>query len=127
MIYILDKNNTMVYCKFFPDSLILRDFQYKLGNNKDIHPFDISNKCGKVGKGGLYYTDIQNIMNYEIYGSMIGIIEIPEGVPIVKMYDKYKSPEINIIELYDYNEFLKREDLYTEEKKRKKFLIWDSF
>lgn len=105
----------MVYFKFFPENLIVKGFQYKLGNNKDIHSFNKSQECGK---GGLYYTDIQNIMRYEDFGKMIGVIEIPEGVPIVKLGYKYKSPEINIIALYDYKEFLKREDLYPEEKKK---------
>ena len=142
----------VIFFKFFPENLILNGFQYKLGINKDIHPFDSSKKCSK---GGLYYTDIQNIMKYEHHiniknimesahenqilntniqnikksghhdivkyehgGPVIGVIKIPKKVPIVKIGDKYKSPEINIIELHDYKKFLSREDLYLEEKKK---------
>ena len=76
-------------------------------------------------KKTVYITDIQNFIvrfrlnKYEKkFGTVVGIIEIPEGVPIVNIGDKYKSPEINIIELFDYDEFLNREYLYIEEKKK---------
>ena len=104
-----------IYFKFFPRNLILKGFQYKLGNNKDTIPFNSERQCTK---SGLHYTNIHNLPKYEDYGAMIGIIEIPKQVPIISMDDKYKSPEINILELYPYEEFLLREDLYLSEKKK---------
>jgi hypothetical protein len=102
-----------IYFKFFPENLVLRGFQYKLGLNTDIHPFDESYDCVK---GGLYYTDIDHLEEFKRYGEMIGVIRIPTDVEIVRMNDKYKSPSIFIENIYSYEEFLRDKSLYSEVK-----------
>lgn len=103
-----------IYFKFFPKSLNLRGFQYKIGLNEDNNIFDPEPICSK---GGLYYTDINHLESFKIYGEMIGIIKIPEFVPIVKVgNNKYKSPKIELIEVIKYRDFIENKDLYWEEK-----------
>ena len=94
------------YFKLFPKDLIVDGYQYILGNNKTdfLKPH--------------YFYDLKNIIHLNISKDIIGIIEIPSEFAITEIYDGYKSPEINIIELYTYQEFLEREDLYLEEKKK---------
>jgi hypothetical protein len=105
-----------LYVKFFPENLTLNEFKYNLGRNVDIIEFNPIPQCVA---GGLYYTDFENMAQFTSYGSIIGIVKIDDGIPIVKINtNTYKSPEINILEFYDFEEFISNKELYTEEKTR---------
>ena len=76
----------------------LRDFQYKLGLNTDIHPFDKSYDCVK---GGLYYTDIDAVRAaleasmpapVRITTCALGLVDIhADVIDAINVYSNYLS------------------------------------
>lgn len=80
-------------------------FEYKIGENKDINPFDPSGSCKK---GGLYYTDMKHGGEYAwIFGDHVAIIEIP---PTAQTYTepcktKYKADTIIVKEIMPFSDF----------------------
>ena len=68
-----------------------RGMFYKNGVNEDIVPFDEEPTCGR---GGLYFTDLQNILSFLDYGTQLYEV-VPIG-KVVKVNDKYKAHVLNM-------------------------------
>jgi hypothetical protein len=116
----------MMYVKFFPKNLALRTLTYNVGKNVDPIPFDANPTCGP---GGIYYTSFdEKMFNFIYYGPIIGFIKIDDGVPIVKVgNDKFKSPEINIVEFKDFKEWVFSDEsiLKNNEKIKLEFVTYN--
>ena len=106
----------MIYAKFFPKNLLLRGLKYSLGKNVDPIPFNPDSSL--CGPGGIYYTSFdEKMFNFIEYGPIIGFIKIDEGIPIVKVGDdKFKSPNINIIEFKNFKEWCFSDDCNFSEE-----------
>ena len=63
-----------------------RGMFYKNGVNEDIMPFNEELTCGS---GGLYFTDLQNILNFLDYGTQLYEV-VPIG-KVIEVGDKYKA------------------------------------
>ena len=119
IIKIGNENTDKIYYKFVKESMSHHDFIYKDGFNLDKHDFDPSIQCSK---GGLYFSDIENLHNFYHFGSRLYRVIIPRDIPIclethkpdIQLnnkpscdwfkyktidYIKYKSPALY---LYDY-------------------------
>ena len=68
-----------------------RGMSYKNGVNEDIVPFNEAPTCGS---GGLYFTDLHNILNFVDYGTQLYEV-VPLG-KVVKVNDKYKAHALNM-------------------------------
>ena len=71
------------YWKITNESEIHKGMEYKTGLNTDILPFnnDESKSCVK---GGLYFTDLENISKFFGYGVWARPITIPENEVVIK-------------------------------------------
>lgn len=93
------------FVKFFPKNMIIDDFKYTLGLNRDDH---------------IEYLDFENIFYTNTNeNDLIGIIRIPNDTKITEDFNfKYTSPEIFIERVYPFEVFLKDNTLFPEEKKK---------
>ena len=63
-----------------------RGMFYKNGVNEDIVPFNDEPTCGS---GGLYFSDLHNILNFLEYGTQLYEV-VPIG-KVIEVNDKYKA------------------------------------
>ena len=84
-----------MYYKILNKDLCHNGFQYKLGLNEDILPFNPSGSCRS---GGLYFTDLDNVVKFLSYGCYIAEVSLPDGEEIYKDPEgnKYKARRITI-------------------------------
>lgn len=93
------------FYKFLSEDLIQYDFKYSLGLNVDTNKF---NPTGECSKGGLYFSDINNILSFYKFGPNIGIIEIPDDSQVYIENNKFKANKIELKNiLVNENEILK--------------------
>ena len=91
------KYGTKFY-KFIRKDRTHRGYVYRLGLNVDTKPFYPFGTCTE---GGLYFTDIRNIMEYYGYGSYIGIITLPDDSQVYVEKNKFKADKLVVSELLD--------------------------
>lgn len=72
------------------DDIIMRNFQYKFGLNKDTIKF---NPYGECCAGGLYFSNEKYISLFDngTYGSNIYEIKLPDAQIYLEDYDKAKA------------------------------------
>jgi hypothetical protein len=75
------------FYKFLSKNAIHYDFQYKQGLNVDINPFCPHGSCEK---GGLYFADKMNILDYSTFGDYICEVEIPDDAQVYVESCKFK-------------------------------------
>nr|WBF70225.1 ankyrin repeat protein [Megavirus caiporensis] len=76
------------FYKFIDESWIQRGFLYKEGLNVLDKPFE---KHGSCVPGGLYFTDMANILDYLSYGTRLVEVTIPiDAQVVVDDYDSHK-------------------------------------
>lgn len=80
----------MKYYKILRSDMTHHGFKYQEGLNIDTESFDETPDCG----GGLFFSDVQNILSFVNYGKLIAEIEVPDGTKIVQVEDKYKAHAI---------------------------------
>lgn len=88
------------FYKFIKHDMTHHQFTYKLGLNVDTIPF---NPKGTCKAGGLYFTDFANLTCFQIFGSQIGIIEIPDDAQVYVEHQKFKANKFILHELIDVN------------------------
>jgi len=81
-----------MYYKILKKDMLHYDMQYKEGLNVDIKPFDSSPCCG----GGLFFSDVKNILGFCSYGDLIAEVTVPEGEMVISVGNKYKANKINL-------------------------------
>ncbi len=86
------------YYKFIPENYTKNKMVYKLGFNADIIPF---NPTGSCEKGGLYFSDIDNIHNYGDYGPILCEITLYDDSQVYNEEGKSKTDKFNIENIYD--------------------------
>jgi hypothetical protein len=91
------------YYKILRDDLIHHGFSYKLGINEDVLNFHPHGNCSP---GGLYFTDLDNIVEYITYGNNIAEIEILDDSEIYVESKKCKASKFNIISIYSLYDFI---------------------
>lgn len=114
------------FCKLLNDKFCHHNFQYKLGLNIDKNPF---NPTGECCIGGLYFIDIENIVEFMDYGNNLASIEIPDNARVYCERGKYKADMfiINSIESpEEYLDYLPREVIHKIMVKcQAKFFMFD--
>ena len=78
----------MKYYKFIGNNN--GNYPYRIGMNTLKHnneEFDSKECC----KGGLYFSNIDNILEFLRYGDTLCVVTIPENAIVVEFNDKYKS------------------------------------
>lgn len=102
MIQTTGKEFTSIYGTIFytvlSDDLCHNGFRYKLGLNTDINKFNPSGSCTQ---GGLYFTNIQNLLKFMSYGSKIGIVTVPDDAKVYVENDKFKADKIILTKLIE--------------------------
>lgn len=81
------KLNTDKFYKILKDDKIHHNFEYKLGKNTDIFPFNPSGKCEK---GGLCFTTYNNLcrcINYYTYYKLTEYVNIKTTVATIEIDD----------------------------------------
>jgi hypothetical protein len=101
--------NYNIFYKILNPTLIHKGFQYKIGVNIDTNLF---NPIGYCQKGGLYFTDIDNIHRH-IKSSLdkIAIVTLNPYEPIWIEKNQYKAHKINITQIHDINTYKNSEFL----------------
>lgn len=86
-----DKN----YYKLLSYDLVHRDKHLQVGMNYlKNEKFDLTQECGP----GLYFCDFYDIQTWVyIHNYWIATIRIPKGTPVVKMAQKYKTTQFEIL------------------------------
>lgn len=70
------------------------DFQYKIGENKDIHKLTTKN----CSEGGLYFSSLKNIHLFSNFGNGYHIVTIPDDTILFIEESKAKAEKIIISE-----------------------------
>jgi hypothetical protein len=78
------------------------NFQYQDGLNIDINKFDPTENCKK---GGLYFTDLDNIPYFFDYGCWIREVILPDDAQIYVEDRKYKADKIILKEKIHISNF----------------------
>ena len=95
----------MIYCKITNENENHNGFQYKDGLNILDEEFN-ENEKEKCGKGGLYFTNIENIHYFYDYGCNLRIVELPtedNNLKMVKLNNKYRANMIILKDKYNFN------------------------
>ena len=99
-----DLDRTKIYYKFVRDNYTHNDFVYKLGLNIDHLPFYPNDSCKP---GGLYFTDLEHILEFSNYGNLVAEIELPDNARIYKdpngnkwKTDRFIIKQFNTIEIF---------------------------
>jgi len=71
-------------------------FAYKMGLNDLIDNNETFNRKSMCGPGGLYFSNIEHILEYLNYGNKLCILTIPNDAEVIKVKNKYKSDKIYI-------------------------------
>ena len=87
-----------VFYKILRSDLVHHGFKYQLGLNIDTQLFNPSGSCKS---GGLYFTDIKNILDFLDYGEQIALIEVPDDSQIYTENDKFKADKFIIKNIID--------------------------
>jgi hypothetical protein len=82
-------------------------FQYRDGLNIDIHEF---NPTGECKKGGLYFTDFDNLVYYFGFGIWIREVILPDDAQIYVENKKYKADKFILKEKMGINQLLEWND-----------------
>ena len=86
------------FYKVLANDLIHHGFKYQIGINVDLVKF---NPTGTCRSGGLYFTDIKNILRFTGYGNKIGCIEILDDSMIYVENQKFKADKLVLSEIID--------------------------
>ncbi len=79
------------FYKILDERMTHHRFRYKEGLNEDTKLFKPKSRC----RGGLYFTDLQNIVKFLEFGSLIAKVTIPEdALCIQESNDKWKANKI---------------------------------
>ena len=100
------ENKDQIYFKITNEKENHNGYQYKDGLNILDKPFE---KTGSCVRGGLYFTDAQNIHKFYHYGTNLRIIKLPIDDPEFKMVkdpanDKWRANKIILCEKYSLND-----------------------
>ena len=87
--------------------------QYKLGENIDILPFNNSNTCSP---GGLYFTDLQNIFEYIMFGKNIGNIKIMDDSRVYIENGKCKTDKFILNDIQSIKSFVENSSENVQSK-----------
>lgn len=100
-------NPGVQFYKILSEDMIHHGFQYKLGKNVDILPFNPSGYCEP---GGLYFTTFEHVFKYLSFGTKIGIIEIPDHAFVYVEDEQYKTDQFNITRIVSILSFINQSD-----------------
>ena len=84
------------FYKVLASNLTHYDFTYKIGENIDHNEFDPGGSCMK---GGLYFTNINNLLKFVMFGSYIGLIEISDDAQVYVEEDKFKANKVTLVKI----------------------------
>ena len=88
------------FYKFLFNNLVHRGFEYELGLNIDIKPF---NPHGKCSEGGMYFCDETAChLFWHEYGQKIGTVRIPNDARVYIEKDKFKTDKLVLIDIIDF-------------------------
>jgi len=63
--------------KMLNKEMLHHGFQYQVGLNVDIHPFDHTRDCAA---GGLYFCELRHVKNWDSMGELMADVEVPEYI-----------------------------------------------
>lgn len=86
------------YYKFINKSKWHYNMNYKLGLNENVEPFNPSGECSK---GGLYFTDKNNIVKFYTRGEILCEITLCEDSKVWYEDDKAKTNKFIITNMYN--------------------------
>jgi hypothetical protein len=81
------------YIKVLSENLKHYNFIYKEGLNIDHIPFNTDANCKS---GGLYFTTIEHVYGFLLFGALIADVEIPTDAKVVHLPNKSKADKIII-------------------------------
>ncbi len=93
-------------CKVLPGDRVMRGFQYKIGMNEDVTPFNITGRH----KSGLRFCFAGDICRYLDNGTELALITIPDDEDVYVGYGWLSAYRIVIKKIISLNEVLGRVD-----------------
>ena len=93
-------------CKVLPDDRVMRRFQYKIGMNEDVTPFNITGRH----KSGLRFCFAGDICSYLDNGTELALITIPDDEDVYVGHGWLSAYRIVIEKIISLNEVLGRAD-----------------
>lgn len=104
-------NPGVKFYKILSEDLKHHGFQYKLGENIDILPFNPTYECTS---GGLYFASLDHIFEYLVFGTKIGMIEIPDHALIYIENAKYKADQFTLAKIISVSKFINSSEKMCE-------------
>jgi len=87
-----------VFYKFLSKDLVHHSFIYRLGINEDTLQFNPNGSCQT---GGLYFSNLENILRFLEYGPKLGLISIPDDALIYVEKYAFKTNKLILREIMD--------------------------
>ena len=84
------------FYKMLASNLTHHGFTYKIGENIDHNEFEPSGSCLK---GGLYFINLNNLLQFVMYGPYIGLIEISDDAQVYIEKDKFKANKVTLVKI----------------------------
>lgn len=82
-------------CKILPENMIIKRFQYHIGENVDVNPLVTEGKC----KLGLHFTELNNMMGYLYTGTLLALVEVPEDEDVCVDDNAFRTHSLIIKEV----------------------------
>jgi len=90
------------FYKILQTNLTHHKFTYQLGLNVDTQPFEPDARCS----GGLYFSDLEHIVEYLEYGDMVARVAVPpEACWIQEAPGKFKADRIILSDLQPWKDW----------------------
>lgn len=81
-----------VLCKILTEDMRMRDFQYQMGINEDINPFERKGCCN----AGLHFCLAKDICNYIDYGTKLAVVKVPDEEDVYVDRIKFRTHRLCI-------------------------------
>lgn len=113
--------HNMIFIKFFKDSDIHHDFQFRNGLNKDTRYFQPNGECTS---GGFYFTDLDNIQHWCGHGPYMRRVLIPNDAQVYIEKSKYKADKLILEERYFTPDHPLLQEMVSKMPTLLKYITW---
>ena len=88
-----------ILCKVLTEDMIMKGFQYHVGENVDINPLAKEGSC----RAGLHFCLIEDILDFLCYGIKLANVEIPENEDVYVDENKFRTHRLIVKEIFLLN------------------------
>lgn len=87
-------------CKILSEDMFIKTFQYHMGENVDIYPLVIKDRC----EAGIQFTDEKNVISFLSFCTKLAVIEVPESADVYVDYERYETHKLIVKKIMSLSE-----------------------